>query len=390
MKIAHIITRMIIGGAQENTLLSCMGQVRDGHEVFLITGPTSGPEGELLKKHDTEGLKIIEVPDLIRSINPLKDLRCYYALRQIIKDEKFDVVHTHASKAGIIGRAAAWKEKVSAVIHTVHGPPFHRYEKAWKNKIYIESEKFAAKRCHQLLCVADAMTDQYVEAAVAPREKFKTVHSGMNLEPYTDEPDVCGVRKAVREELNLADDAIVVVKVARLFELKGHDFLLDAAEAVCKKHPQLHFILVGDGLLRSEIEADLEQRGLTDRFRFTGLVLPTEVPRYVIAADILCHLSLREGLPRAVVQGLAAAKPAIVFNLDGAPEVVKHNVTGYLCEAENLADVEAALVELCESPQKRQSMGQAGRDLVKKLFSTNRMVKRLEEEYEILLGKSAK
>jgi glycosyltransferase involved in cell wall biosynthesis len=390
LKIAHIITRMIIGGAQENTLLSCMGQVRDGHDVTLITGPTTGPEGKLLEKHDTTGLKIIEVGELIRSINPVKDWACYGVLRRIIKEENFDVVHTHASKAGIIGRAAAWKEKVPAIIHTVHGPPFHRYEKAWKNRLYIESEKFAAKRCHQLLCVADAMTDQYVEAGVAARGKFKTVHSGMNLEPYTDEKDPCGLRKAVREELSLPEDAVVVVKVARLFELKGHDFLIDAAEEVCKNHPNLYFALVGDGLLRSEIEEDLAKRGLSDRFRFTGLVLPTQVPRYVVAADILCHLSLREGLPRAVVQGLAAAKPAIAFNLDGAPEVVKNNETGYLCRAENLEDVKQALSELCESPEKRLKMGASGCALVKKLFSTDRMVESLEEEYEILLKNKLK
>ena len=390
MKIAHIITRMIIGGAQENTLLSCMGQVRDGHEVVLITGPTTGPEGKLLEKHDTTGLKIIEVEDLIRSINPVKDLRCYFVLRQIIKEEKFDVVHTHASKAGIIGRAAAWKEKVPAVIHTVHGPPFHRYEKAWKNRIYIESEKFAAKRCHQLLCVADAMTDQYVEAGIATRDKYLTVHSGMNLSPYTEAKNSCEIRKTVRQELDLPDDAVVAVKVARLFELKGHDYLIEAAEKVCKDQANLYFILVGDGLLREDLQSELKEKGLFDRFRFTGLVPPTEVPRYVHAADILIHLSLREGLPRAVVQGLAAAKPAIAFNLDGAPEVVKTGETGYLCQAEQVGDVIEALDKLCNSAELRKELGESGRQLVTKLFSTERMVERLEEVYKNLLKKASK
>ncbi len=390
MKIAHIITRMIIGGAQENTLLSCMGQVRDGHEVVLITGPTTGPEGKLLEKHDTTGLKIIEVEDLIRSINPLKDLRCYFVLRQIIKDEKFDVVHTHASKAGIIGRAAAWKEKVPAVIHTVHGPPFHRYEKAWKNKLYVESEKFAAKRCHEILCVADAMTDQYVEKEIAPRAKFQTVHSGMDLRPYTDEPDPSALQKQVRAELNLPEDAIVVVKVARLFELKGHDYLIKAAKKACADNPDLHFILVGDGLLREAIELELKENGLLDRFLFTGLVPPTEVPRYVHAADILCHLSLREGLPRAVVQGLAAGKPAIAFNLDGAPEVVKTNETGFLCEAEQTSAVIDALNSLCKDKENRLRMGQNGKDLVTKLFSTECMVASLEKIYQNRLKNSSK
>ena len=107
------------------------------------------------------------------------------------------------------------------MIHTVHGPPFHRYEKAWKNRLYIESEKFAAKRCHKLLCVANAMTDQYVDAGIANRSKFLTVHSGMDLSPYTDDNNDDEIRKSVREELQIPSDALVAVKVARLFELKG-------------------------------------------------------------------------------------------------------------------------------------------------------------------------
>ena len=387
MKIAHIITRMIIGGAQENTLLSCMGQVANGHDVTLITGPTTGPEGTLLDKQDISGLKVIEIPSLVRAISPAKEWEAYCELKKVFKKERFDIVHTHASKAGIIGRAAAWKENVPGVVHTVHGPPFHRYEKAWKNWVYISAEKFALKRCHKMLCVADAMTQQYLEAGIGTPDVYRTVHSGMNLEQYLEEADSVGIRKAVRSELDLPEDAVVVVKVARLFELKGHDYLIEAARKLKEHGKDVYFVLVGDGLLRNDIELELKKLGLFDKFRFTGLVPPTEVARYIHASDILCHLSLREGLPRAVVQGLAAAKPAISFNLDGAPEVVIPNETGVLCEAMDNEAVYQALLKLCASEDLRKSLGQKGRDLVAKLFSTQRMVDQLEDVYSSLLKK---
>jgi glycosyltransferase involved in cell wall biosynthesis len=386
MKIAHVITRMIIGGAQENTLLSCMGQVANGHDVTLITGPTSGPEGTLLDKQDTTGLKLIELPSLVREISPAKEWEAYKELRKIFESERYDIVHTHASKAGIIGRAAAWKEGVNGVIHTVHGPPFHRYEKVWKNNIYIAAEKFAVKRCHKMLCVADAMTQQYLEAGVGKAEMYRTVHSGMNLEQYLT--DDGSLRARVRTELDLPEDAVVIVKVARLFELKGHDYLIEAARMLKESGVEAYFVLVGDGLLRTQIAQELEKLGLLDNFRFTGLVPPAAVAQYVHAADILCHLSLREGLPRAVVQGLAAAKPAVAFALDGAPEVVLPGETGYLCEPMNKQDVFKALSELCASADLRKGLGLKGRELVSRLFSTQRMVDQLEEVYSEVLKKS--
>ena len=386
MKIAHVITRMIIGGAQENTLLSCMGQVANGHDVTLITGPTSGPEGTLLDKQDTTGLKLIEIPSLVRAISPAKELETYKELRRLFEAERYDIVHTHASKAGIIGRAAAWKEGVPGVIHTVHGPPFHRYEKVWKNKIYIAAEKFAVKRCHKMLCVADAMTEQYLEAGIGQAQMYRTVHSGMNLEQYLT--DDASLRTQVRAELNLPEDAVVIVKVARLFELKGHDYLIEAARMLKESGTEAYFVLVGNGLLREAIERELKGLGLFENFRFTGLVPPTEVARYVHAGDILCHLSLREGLPRAVVQGLAAAKPAVAFALDGAPEVVIPNETGYLCEPMNKEAVFKALSELCASAVLRKELGDKGRELVSRLFSTQRMVDQLEDVYSKVLKKS--
>ena len=217
MRICHVITRMIVGGAQENTLLTVEDHAAKGHEVVLVTGPSPGPEGKLLDKvRGSGGFEVIVEPKLIREISPLTDYSAYRALRRIFRERGFDVVHTHSSKAGVVGRAAAWAENVPFVCHTVHGPPFHRYEKAWRNFIYIMAERWAAKRCHKIFTVADAMTRQYVDAGVAPETMFKTVYSGMRLDDYASakaEPEL-------RASLGIPEAAPVAVTVARLFQLR--------------------------------------------------------------------------------------------------------------------------------------------------------------------------
>ncbi|MDD5729210.1 MAG: glycosyltransferase, partial [Victivallales bacterium] len=184
MKICHVITRMIVGGAQENTLLTISGHIRNGHEVVLITGPSPGPEGELLKHSDYPDFEIIELPELVRELRAVKDYKAYRGLRKIFRERKFDVVHTHSSKAGILARAAAWKEKIPFIVHTVHGLAFHPYEKFWKNFFYIHAERWAAKRCHRIYAVAQAMVDQCVAAKIAPPGKYKVVYSGMDISKF--------------------------------------------------------------------------------------------------------------------------------------------------------------------------------------------------------------
>ena len=381
LKICHLITRMIIGGAQENTLFSCRGQIENGHDVTLATGPTSGPEGKLLEEQNVDGLKIDIFPNMIRALNPLKDFKAYLELKKYFKEQQFDVVHTHASKAGIIGRAAAWAAKVPAVIHTVHGPAFHRYEKAWKNKLYISAEKFAAKRCHKIVCVADAMTQQFLEAGISRPEMYQTVYSGMNLDDYLE----LDGDKSLRAKYDIPEEAVVIGKIARLFELKGHEFLIQAAKRLIEKNKNVHILLIGDGLLRAEIEMEIKKLGIENNFHFSGLIPPRDVPKHTAAMDIVCHLSLREGLPRAVVQGLAAEKPVVAYNLDGAPEVVFNNETGFICPAESVDEVTEALEKLVNSEELRKKLGQAGRKLVSEKFAWQKMVDDLEMVYASVL-----
>jgi glycosyltransferase involved in cell wall biosynthesis len=344
MKIAHIITRLILGGAQENTVLTCEDLARDyGDDVLLVTGPPLGPEGSLLERARAGQGRVVVLPQLRRAIHPWRDWRSYRHIKRMLRDFRPDVVHTHSAKAGILGRAAAWRLKVPAIVHTVHGAPFHPYQSALSRALFRACERWAARRCHALISVADAMTDLMVRAGVAPREKFTTIHSGMEVEPYLE----CHRhRERVRAELGYDAEHIVVGKIARLFHLKGHPYLIRAAARVVETNPHVRFLLVGDGVLRDRLNRQIEAAGLQGHFRFTGLVPPGRIPELLAAMDVLVHVSLREGLARSLVQALIAGKPVVSYDIDGAREVVIPEATGYLLPPESTEALATALVRL--------------------------------------------
>jgi glycosyltransferase involved in cell wall biosynthesis len=386
MRIAHVITRMIVGGAQENTLLCCQDTVRlFGDETLLLTGPSLGPEGDLLaREHDLPFAVRLE-PSLIRPIHPVADMRCYTALRSALREFRPDVVHTHSAKAGVLGRMAAWSLGVPVVVHTVHGAPFHPYQSAVARSLFRWCERFAAKRCHHIVSVADAMTDQLVAAGVAPREQFSTIYSGMDVEPFLRADDD---RCAVRAELGFDDHEIVVGKIARLFHLKGHQYVIDAAKRVLRRCPQVRFLFVGDGILRPSLERQIAEAGLSHYFRFTGLVPPQCIPRLIGAMDVLVHASLREGLARALPQALIAGKPVVSYDVDGAREVVVSGETGYLLAPRSVEPLADAVIALAESGPLRQRLGTTGRTRCTDRFRHETMTRQLRELYERLASRA--
>ena len=377
LKVCHVITRMIVGGAQENTLFSCAGLLENGHDVTLVTGPSPGPEGELLARSCPQGLQIIEVPELVRPLSPLKDWRAYHRLVEIFRKEKFDVVHTHASKAGIVGRLAARKAGVPYVVHTVHGQPFFEGQFFLLNWAFIVAERIAARNCDRIYAVAQAMIEQCVAAKVAPREKYQVVYSGMDLDAFLNakpEPEL-------RASLGISEGAPVVGCIARLFPLKGHDKLIESAPEIIRQIPDVRFLLVGNGILRESLEARIRALGIERHFVFTGLVSPSEVCRYTALMDVLAHLSLREGLPRVAVQALASGVPVVAYPLDGTPEVVIDGETGRLCKVGDCGEIAARIVELLKDEKLRREMGRKGQEAVRSKFDWRLMSRTLEEDY---------
>ncbi len=401
MKILHISTRLILGGSQENTILSCEGQARLGHEVHLAFGPIFGPEGSMLERvraFRTEtgaGITAHEVMTLVREVAPMTDRRCWRDLRALVRELGPDVVHTHSSKAGILGRWAAWKEGGRSgrpvVVHTVHGPPFHRFEKAWRNTAYILAERFAARRCHAIVSVADAMTEQFLARGIGRPGQYTTIYSGMEVGPFLARPseDSPESRASVRRELGLCAEHVVIGTVARLAELKGHDDLIDALGEDLRAHAHWRLLWVGDGWWRERLTRRLEEAGLRDRVVMTGLVPPERIPALLRAMDALVHPSYREGLPRTAPQALLSGVPLVAYDSDGAGEVCIEMRTGRLVRTGDIAGLRQAVRWTIQERAQAKALAEAGRELCRAPFAAGAMVEALDRLYRSLLARRA-
>ena len=292
-------------------------------------------------------------------------------------------MHTHSSKAGILGRLAAHQLALPAV-HTVHGASFHFGQNPLLHHAYRWAERRAAKWCDHFICVCDAMTDQYVAAGVAPREKFTTIYSGMDVDKFLHPSRTAS---EIRQEHSLAVDDIVFCKVARLFNLKGHNYIIEAAPAIVAKVPKVKFLLVGDGILKDQYQARIAELGLTEHFRFVGLVPPEVVTNYLHAADAVVHTSDWEGLARVLPQGLLAGKPVISFNVDGAPEVCINDETGILVEHRNTAQLADAMIRLAKDRALRERLGHNGQQRFTEQFRHEHMTSEIRKVYQRVLDK---
>jgi glycosyltransferase involved in cell wall biosynthesis len=385
VRVAHIITRMIIGGAQENTLLNCLDLLQDyDDDVLLITGPATGPEGDLLSQGRAGELKVRYIDSLRRAIHP-RDLTATRELSHVLREFKPDVVHTHSAKGGLLGRYVAWGEKIPAVIHSVHGAPFHPYQNFLAREFFRRCEQWAAKRCHRMISVADAMTDLMVSADVAARDKFITIYSGMDVEPFAN---AAKHRGSIRAKYGLCDDHVVVGKIARLFHLKGHDDLVTAAAKVVQTQPNVRFLLVGDGILKESLQQRIHAMGLGEHFVFTGLVPPSEVPPLIGAMDALVHTSYREGLARALPQALIAGRPVISYDIDGAREVTISGETGFLVPPGDIDSLAEAIRTIVDNGQLRHQMGREGQRRFTDQFRHQSMTRRIRQVYEQILSES--
>jgi glycosyltransferase involved in cell wall biosynthesis len=374
MQVTHVITRLIVGGAQENTLASVLGlRQKTGLEVKLVSGPSAGPEGSLASLDP----QLITIPDLVRAIDPCRDIRALGQLERLFRATKPDLVHTHSGKAGILGRLAAARAGVPIIVHTIHGPSFGNFQGALANAVFRSAERRAGRVTTHFVSVAQAMTEQYLAAGIGRREHYTKIFSGFNLAPFLSAQN----DPALRARLGIAMDDLVIGKIARLFKLKGHDDLFSVAPELIRQNPRIKFLLVGDGAWRRKLEGRARSLGLEKRVVFAGLVPPEEVPRYVGVMDALAHLSLREGLPRALPQALAAGKPVVAYDCDGAREACFDGETGFLLRPGDLGGLSNRLLRLANDAALRERLGQSGRKFARENFPVERMVDALESLY---------
>jgi glycosyltransferase involved in cell wall biosynthesis len=382
MRVTHVITRLIVGGAQENTIASVLGlRARPGLDVDLIAGPTIGSEGSLEPVVEQAGCLTL-VPELIRAVRPWTDWLAYRRLTGIFRLRRPHIVHTHSGKAGILGRLAARKAGVPLVIHSIHGPSFGPFQGVAANVAFTAAERRAGRITDHFVVVANAMTRQYLAAGIGRPEQYTRIFSGFDLGSFLG----AGRDPELAHSLGLRDGDFVIGKIARLFELKGHDDVFAIAPELVRRVPRAKFLFVGDGPWRQRFEEMARTAGLADRFVFSGLVPPAEVSRLVGLMDCLIHLSRREGLPRALPQAMAAGKPVVAYDCDGAGEVCRDGETGFLIQPDDHATLLNRLATLANELELRVRLGTTGREFVRDRFTVERLV---EEQHALYLRLAA-
>lgn len=385
MRVTHVITRLIVGGAQENTIATVLGvAAKTGWQSELISGPTTGPEGSLEGAFASHPGLLTVLPELVRPVHPWNDWLALRQLERVFRERRPDVVHTHSGKAGIVGRSAARRAGVPVIIHSIHGPSFGSFQGGLANFVFATAERAAGRVTTHFVAVADAMIQQYLSAGIGRRDQYTRVFSGFDLAPYRSARNDL----TLRARFGFEPEDFIVGKIARLFQLKGHDDLIAAAPAVVREFPRTKFLLVGDGPWRQRLGNEIRRLGLERHFVFTGLVRPDEVPALLGIMDAVAHLSRREGLARALPQALAAAKPVVAFDCDGAGEVCLDSRTGFLIRPGDITTLQERLLRLARDPVLRTQLGRAGREFVCERFSSGQMVDELIDLYGRLVRES--
>ena len=375
-RVAHVITRLIVGGAQENTLASVVGLRRRGRfDADLILGPTYGPEGSLVPAAREQGVEPHLVWSLRREVNPLLDPVALGALTLMFRRGRYDIVHTHSSKAGVLGRIAARAARVRAIVHTVHGWGFNDRQPLLVNRTFTAAERWCAGFTDALVTVTPHDTAVGLALGIGRSALYTTIRSGIDVAHFRSPRRP---RQEVRDELGLPADAPVVASVMRLAPQKAPLDFVDAAGRLLREVRDARILIVGDGPLRQAAEARCRALGIRERVVFTGL--RTDVADLLAASDVLALASLWEGLPRVIPQAMAAGLPVVATAVAGNAEAVTDGVTGVLVPPGEPAALGSALAALLADRTRAAAMGAAGRARVDE-FSVDRMVNDLERLY---------
>ena len=382
LRVLHVITRMIVGGAQENTMLSCALMDPAHVTSTLITGPETGVEGELHSEARARGVPLLIEPSLVRRLSPWHDLKATFRLGRTIRKGHYDVVHTHSSKAGIVGRIAARLAGVPVIVHTTHGWGFNKSQPRHIYWLYVHLERMCVRMSNTIVVVGTPNRDEGLALGIGRPEQYRLIRSGIELDAYRD---AAINREQARARLGLPADAFVIGSVGRLSEQKAPLDLLSAFATVAAAHPHARLVYVGDGPLRRELEAAIAAAGLTGRVVLTGL--RRDVPELLRAFDVFALASRWEGLPRVFPQAMAAGLPIVATRVDGAPDAVTPGENGWLVPVGDMPAMAARLCELAADPATARRMGEAGLARVDE-FSVQRMVDALARLYAELASRA--
>ncbi len=371
IRVLHVITRLTLGGAADNTLRQIQALTRGGYDAALAVGLATS-DARFVERARGEGCRLVDVPALEREPQPTRDLRALGALVRLMRRERSVIVHTHTSKAGFIGRLAARIARVPAIIHQPHGHIFYAYYGATRTALYIGLERLAARWSDRLVTLTDRGIDEHLAVGIGRRSQFITVPSGVP----TDELRARAPERApARQALGLPADAFVVAAVGRLVPVKGFDLLVQALPALRDALPDALVLVAGDGPERERLAARAERLGVLDHVRLLGS--HTDVVDVLAAADVLAAPSRNEGMGRALVESMALGVPVVASTVGGIPAVVDDDV-GRLVASDDAGALAAALIELGTDRRLRAKLAAAARARADDFSTTVAEAKMLE------------
>jgi glycosyltransferase involved in cell wall biosynthesis len=379
-RLLRIITRMNIGGPATHVVVANRGLAERGWETLLVFGTVEPDEAEVALPETS--IPMERVPTLARPVRPIADLRTAAALARIIRRYRPDVIHTHLSKAGQIGRAVAMATSRAVRVHTFHGTLFGGYFGAAASGAIVRAERLLGHRTQAVVALSDRQRDELVEYRIAPPSRIHVVPLGLNLERFdtAHEPDA---RARARSALGIGADEVVVTAIGRLVPIKRLDRLIDAFAIVAANVPGARLYLVGDGSERDAIRARAAAAGLLDRMTFVGWSADT--PDWYAASDVVALTSDREGTPLAVIEAAAAGRPVVATDVGGVADVVVDGSTGFIVPASDVAALADRLTRLVVDPGLRATLGRAAPAHAAQ-YGAPRLVSDLDRLYRDLLA----
>lgn len=364
-RVFHVITKLELGGAQKVTLMTLERLSRDRYDVALVTHP----EGLLVNwANRIPGLKIFWMPSMVREVRPLRDLVTLIELWKLFRKERPEIVHTHSSKAGILGRWAAWLAGVPFIFHTAHGFGFNDFQRPIVRNIYIWLEKMTGWISTRLVVVSYANAEKGEKYGVFKRGDWLLCRDAISVSEFLQEPN--------RDN----PENITVGMVACFKPQKSPVDFVDVAAEVLKQSPHVRFVMAGDGELRPQIEARIRERGIGERITLLGWKNENEMPEVYRNLDIVVLTSLWEGLPCVFSEAMASELPIVATNVDGAREAIIHDDNGFLHEPHDIHGMAQSVLKLVESAELRRTMGRRGKSRVME-FDIGTSVSNLETAY---------
>jgi glycosyltransferase involved in cell wall biosynthesis len=387
IKVAHIIGRMITGGADENTLFTIEGLNKEKYEIDLITGEES--DKDILNKVKNHPFNIIQIKELKWKLNFWYDPIVLLKLIKLLKKKRYDIVHTHTTKAGILGRVAAHISGVPVIVHGLHGSTFQAFNSSLLNWLLFLLERLTGRFTDAYISVSKMLSEKYVEKGIGKKENYYTVYSGMKLDKFYEVREKVDYREK-RRELGINSGQFVIGNVARLETRKGHQFLLDAFKKVTleRKDYPLKLLIIGEGEDREKLENYIKKLNLEDKVIFTGY--REDVEELMALMDIFVLTSLREGLPRVLVQAAAVGMPSVAFNVDGVSEIIKDNQNGFLIRPRDVEQLANRMVRYIDNKELVSLHSQRGREFIKGKWSIEDMVDKIDKIYQDLIQEKIK